>query len=148
MKIAYLTNRYGSASYTFIRTEVDHLRRRGHSILTFSVREPSAAEAVSEEVRREQALTEYFLPPRRLHIAVPRLLTSVLKMLAVAPLGFASALSLALRTSAPGVRARLMQIGYFVLACHLANRMRSHRVEHLHNHLGTSSASIATSSWR
>ena len=63
MNLAYFTNRYGSASFTFIMTEVEHLRRLGHTVHTFSVRHPGGGEAVSEQVRREQAGTEYFLPP-------------------------------------------------------------------------------------
>jgi colanic acid/amylovoran biosynthesis glycosyltransferase len=143
MRIAYFTNWYGSASYTFIVTEVEYLRRLGHSVYTFSVRHPGPGEVVSEEVEREQQNTDYFLDPRCLQVNVPRILLAVPRTLLAHPRRSVSALLLALRTSAPGLKARLAQIAYLVMAFHLAERMKARGVEHLHNHLGTSSATIA-----
>jgi glycosyltransferase involved in cell wall biosynthesis len=41
------------------------------------------------------------------------------------------------------VKARLKQLGYLALACHFARRLESQGVELVHNHLGSSSATIA-----
>ena len=124
-------------------TEVEHLRRLGHTVYTFSVRHPGTEEAVSEEVEREQRSTEYFLDPQLAWVNVPRILLAALKALGAHPVKCGSALLLAQRTSAPGLKARLSQMGYLVLACYLAERMKARGVEHLHNHLGSSSATIA-----
>jgi glycosyltransferase involved in cell wall biosynthesis len=143
MRLAYFTNRYGMASYTFIMTEVEHLRRLGHTVLTFSVRHPGSAEAVNDDVAREQSQTEYFLDNGQLHWRIPKIALATLKALATRPRRTASAFLLSQRTSAPGLKARLKQVGYLVMGCYLADRMRANGVEHLHNHLGSSSASIA-----
>lgn len=143
MKLAYFTNRYGSASFTFIMTEVEHLRRLGHTVHTFSVRHPGAGEAVSDQVRREQETTEYFLPPGGHVLGAASVLLSVAKTLARHPGQLVSALRLAWRTSPPGLKARARQAAYLALGCHLSERMRAKDIEHLHNHLGSASASIA-----
>jgi len=143
VNLAYFTNRYGSASFTFIMTEVEHLRRLGHTVHTFSVRHPGGGEAVSEQVRREQAGTEYFLPPGGQVRGALGVLLSLSRTVFRHPRRFASALGLAHRTSAPGLKARARQMAYLALGCHLAERMRAKGVEHLHNHLGSASASIA-----
>lgn len=143
MKLAYFTNLYGAASYTFIMTEVEHLRRLGHGVQTFSVRHPGGGEAVSDQVRREQASTEYFLPPGGKLGGAARVAFSVARAFLRHPGRFVSTLDLARRTCAPGLRAQARQAAYFALGCHLAERMRARGVEHLHNHLGSASASIA-----
>jgi glycosyltransferase involved in cell wall biosynthesis len=143
LKLAYFTNRYGAASFTFIMTEVEHLRRLGHAVHTFSVRHPGGGEAVSEQVRREQAATEYFLPPGGVARGALAVLASAARAVALRPARFASAAALAWRTSSPGLRARARQAAYLALACRLAERMRAKGVEHLHNHLGSASATIA-----
>jgi glycosyltransferase involved in cell wall biosynthesis len=141
--LAYFTNRYGAASYTFIMTEVAELRRLGHEVHTFSVRHPGGGEAVSEQVRHEQEGTEYFLAPGARLSSVIRVLLSSARAILTRPRRFAAALLLAQRTSAPGIRARVRQLAYLVLACRLAERMQAKCVEHLHNHLGSASATIA-----
>jgi glycosyltransferase involved in cell wall biosynthesis len=143
MRLAYFTNRYGAASYTFIMTEVEHLRRLGHSVDTFSVRHPGGAEAISDQVAREQASTEYFVDPRRPGLSLLKILASLPLALIRRPGRFAAALLLAQRTAAPGLRAGLRQLGYLVVACHFARRLEARGIELLHNHLGSSSATIA-----
>lgn len=141
LRLAYFTNRYGLASYTFILCEVEALRARGHRVATFSVRAPAPEEAVTPTLAAERARTEYFWTgdPR----VLPGIVRSVWRAAWASPRRTLSALALARRTCAPGWRAHLKQAGYFALACHLARRMRAHGVTHLHNHLGASSASIA-----
>jgi hypothetical protein len=58
--IAYLTSEYARAGDTFIRREVEELRRVGFEVFTFSIRR-NREKVVSEEVRREQDSTEYIL---------------------------------------------------------------------------------------
>jgi len=40
LQLGYLTSVYARASDTFIRNEVLELRRRGHVVRTYSIREP------------------------------------------------------------------------------------------------------------
>ena len=57
--IGYLTSQYARVGDTFIRREVAFLRRLGHVIHTFSVRRADPGESISEDIRQEQAQTEY-----------------------------------------------------------------------------------------
>ena len=59
--IAYLTGFYARAGDTFIRREVEELRRLGWTVHTFSIRRADAGEQVSEDILREQAATFYIL---------------------------------------------------------------------------------------
>ena len=60
-RVAYLTSVYARAGDTFIRREVEELRRNGWEILTFSVRRADEGERVSEEILQEQRTTDYIL---------------------------------------------------------------------------------------
>src|SRR3954466_10526136 len=56
--IAYLTSQYGRAGDTFIRAEVEALRRLGFTVHTFSIRAPIGGESIeNDDVRRERAAT-------------------------------------------------------------------------------------------
>ena len=138
MKLAYLTSVYPRATDTFIRTEILCLRERGHVIHTFSVRRVEPSQLVSEEIRNESKQTTYLLSDR--WSASP---LAAARCLASSPRRFFAALWLAFRTRAPGVRALLWQVAYFLEAAVLAVEIRVRRVEHLHNHIGESSASVA-----
>lgn len=136
--IAYLTNVYARASDSFIRAEVLELRRLGHSVHTFSVRAPAAAELVSEEIRAEHARTDYIL-----RHGLPVLLGCALLELLRAPALALAALRLAARCSWPGIKGRLWPAAYFLEACYLSRALRKKRVDHLHNHIGEGSAVVA-----
>lgn len=143
LRVGYLTNRYGAASYTFIMTEVEHLRNRGHTIRTYSVRHPGTGEAVSAQVRREQQGTNYLLAPGRPLTSVALIVWASVKALARHPRRFATTLALAWRSSPQGLRGRLRQLAYLVFACRLSELLRADGIQHLHNHLGSASATIA-----
>ena len=57
--IGYLTSQYARVGDTFIRREVALLRRLGHVVHTFSIRRADPGESISEDIRQEQAQTEY-----------------------------------------------------------------------------------------
>lgn len=136
--IAYLTSAYARASDTFIRGEVEQLRALGWTVHTFSVRKSPVHEAVSDEIKREQENTEYLL-----HRNAGQLFGAGLKILITRPGRFLSAARLAMKTSPPGIKARLWQLAYLFEAALLARRMESKGVQHLHNHIGENSASVA-----
>lgn len=138
MRIAYLTSIYARASDTFIRNEVIELRRRGHSVHTFSIRREAQSAEVSDEIRSEQAGTDYVLE----HPTLSLLLAFVLESLR-APARMAAMLALAWRIRAPGLRAMFKHCAYVVEAAYLAGRMRDLRIEVLHNHIAEASATVA-----
>jgi colanic acid/amylovoran biosynthesis glycosyltransferase len=138
MRIAYLTSVYARASDTFIRSEVIELRARGHTVHTFSIRREAADAKVSEEVRSEQANTDYILAHGPWPLARAFLAAGV-----SSPTRLARTLALAWRTRAPGLKAALLQLIYVVEAAYLAQRLRHLGVQVLHNHIAEASASVA-----
>lgn len=138
MVIGYLTSLYARAADTFIRNEVAELRRRGHVVRTFSIRGPMRDEALSEAIRREQEGTDYILAK-----GAPALIARFAAELVRRPRAVLSAARLAWKMRPPGLRALVWQLAYMVEAAYLAGRIREERIEHLHDHIGTNSASVA-----
>jgi len=136
--IAYLNSLYARAGDTFIRAEVLLLRGFGHTVHTFSVREPDASELVSEEIRDEHARTDYILR----HGLVRLTACAVLESLRAPGKALAS-IRLALRCGWPGIRGRLWPLAYFFEACYLSRQLREKRVDHLHDHNGEGCAFVA-----
>ena len=143
MIIAYLTNEYGRASDTFIRGEVEQLRKLGHEVHTFSPRRPSPDELVGEEVRQAQQTTEYLLDPDALDHNVGRMVLAALRRSVTSPGRMLDAARLAVQTSTPGLRAHLWQAAYLLEAALLAEQLQARGVELLHNHMGSASAYVA-----
>jgi colanic acid/amylovoran biosynthesis glycosyltransferase len=137
MVLGYLTNHYGRASDTFIRQEVRQLRKLGHTVFTFSIRRPGREHAVSDEVRTEQAKTDYILEAGPLNLGLAVLVCTMRH-----PLRMARTVALAWKTCAPGLRTFVWQVFYLVEASYLARRIESLGVEHVHNHIAMNSASV------
>jgi colanic acid/amylovoran biosynthesis glycosyltransferase len=138
MKIAYLSSVYGRASDSFVRLEVRLLRQRGHQLFTFSVRKPPASDAIDDELKSEQAGTDYILDA-----GAPRLLAAAGRELLGNPNAFLQALRLTLRTRPRGAKGLGLSLAYLVEAAYLAAGLRLQGIEHLHNHIGENSASVA-----
>lgn len=141
MRIAYLTSQYGRASDTFIRNEVAELRRRGHEVMTFSVRRPppEVGSGASEQVRKEQAGTEYLL-----EAGVLGLFWAFLEMCVRWPGRICRAGVMAFRCGElSGIRGRVLQAMYLVEGAYLAKRLEVRGIEHLHNHIAENSATVA-----
>lgn len=136
--IAYLHSVYARAGDTFIRAEVRQLRSFGHTVHTFSVREPDVSELVSEEIREEHARTDYILSHGFL-----RLLVCAMFELLRAPGNALAAMRLAIRCGWPGFKGRLWPCAYFLEACYLSRQLRKRRVDHLHDHNGQGCAFVA-----
>src|SRR5438477_13135451 len=93
--IAYLTSQYGRAGDTFIRAEVEELRKLGFAVHTFSIRAPMGGESIANDaIRRERESTEDLLGAGKL-----RLIGATLSLASSRPVRFARALRLALRIS-------------------------------------------------
>jgi colanic acid/amylovoran biosynthesis glycosyltransferase len=137
VRLAYFTNTYPRATDTFIRREVIGLRERGFDVLTFSVRKTGADHDVDDEVINEKRNTHYLLPCSPI-----TLLKSQIKAIVSRPLSYIDTLYLALKTSRPGIKGHLLQLIYFFEAILLADLVKEHKVEHLHNHLGDNSGTV------
>jgi len=138
--IAYLTGEYPKVSHTFILREVEGLRAQGLDVTTCSIRKPSASDFRGEEELRARAETFYVIEAARNPL---RLLSAHLRLFARAPGRWLSTLGLAWRTRAPGLKAWLWQLFYFLEAGVLAEHLRAKGVRHLHNHFANSSCSVA-----
>lgn len=137
MRIGYLTSQYPATSHTFIRREVEALRRRGLQIDTFSVRRPAPAEIKSEWDRHAFDETFYLLPVSFIGLAkahVPAFLRR--------PRSYLATLSLALKHRVPGLRAMVWALFHFAEAIVLAGEVERRGIGHLHNHFANSAANV------
>jgi glycosyltransferase involved in cell wall biosynthesis len=138
--IAYLTGDYPKVSHTFILREVEGLRAAGLKVITCSIRKPQADEFKGQE--EQQALTETFYVLNAARNPL-RLLAAHGALLLRSPGRWFSAARLAVRTRAPGLKALLWQVFYFLEAGVLARHLLAQNARHLHNHFGNSSCSVA-----
>lgn len=142
MRIAYLTGEYPRVTDTFIQREVAALRRQGEkegtTVHTFSVRSPSASESLSLAQQKEREQTQYLLPPSPWAV-----LSAHVTLLMTQPKRYLQALTLAWRTRQLGVRGSLYQLIYFIEAGLLAHQLNRQGIDHLHNHFGDSSCTVA-----
>lgn len=138
MKIAYLTGEYPRATDTFIQREVGQLRQQGIDVQTFAIRKPSADHLVGEEQKAERSRTQYILPLSPFY-----LLWCQLSCLWRNPSGYWQGLKLAWQTSQPGIKGGLYQLFYFLEAAVLAQKLQAQGIRHVHNHIATSSCTVA-----
>jgi colanic acid/amylovoran biosynthesis glycosyltransferase len=138
LTVAYLTNVYARATDTFIRGEVQELRRLGHRVVTYSVRRPSPSELVSADIRAEHDATTYLIDAGPVG-----LLAAGLRRAVKHPRRLLEAARLAARTTIPGARGRLWPLFYLLEACVLADNLEREGVDHLHDHIGEGSAAVA-----
>ncbi len=139
LHIGYLTGEYPRATDTWIQREIAALRRQDIEVTTFSIRRPGSEHLVGPEQEEGQATTTYLLE----QITPARLLRDHVKRLLANPRRYLGTLELAWRTKRPGIRGGLYQLFYFAEAVVLASEVRKRRIDHLHNHLGDSSCTVA-----
>ncbi len=137
VRLAYLTSQYPAASHTFIRREVEALRKLGWSIDTFSVRPPSTNETVSETDKAEADGTFYLLKQ-----SPGALLTAHAATLFSRPGRYLAALRLALDHRAPGLRGLFLGLAHFAESVLLARELKKRATTHLHNHFANSAATV------
>lgn len=137
MKIGYLINQYPSISHSFIRREIEALERRGVEVARYSIRS-SQNGAIAAEDRREAGLT------RRIVGAPPTALVAAMTASVLArPLGSFRALLAALRLGVRSESGLLRHVFYAAEALVVASWMRAAKLDHLHAHFGTNSATVA-----
>jgi glycosyltransferase involved in cell wall biosynthesis len=136
-RIAYLVNQYPKVSHTFIRREILALENQGVVVERYALRGWDA-EIADEQDRSEQARTRYLLTG-----GLPALAGAATAAFARAPLRFARAAALALRTARGSPRPWPYHLVYLAEAARLAAWLRRSGASHLHAHFGTNSAEVA-----
>jgi len=137
-KLVYLTGEYPKASHTFILREIAALRAQGMTVLTASIRKPSAENLIGPEEESEASKTFYVLEAAKRPLALLKAHAASLKQ----PRRWFGALGLALRTRRPGLKGLLWQLFYFLEAGVIAHHLQREGADHLHNHFADSSASV------
>jgi glycosyltransferase involved in cell wall biosynthesis len=135
MKVAYLVSQYPAPSHTFVRREVQALRRSGIDVHTFSVRAPSTKER--ESVDHAECERTFFLLERR-----REMVQAHARHLTRRPLRYMRTLRDALRHRVPGARAALWSLFHFAEAISLADELERRGIDHLHNHFANSGANV------
>lgn len=137
-KIAYFTSLYPAPSHTFIRREVDELRRQGLEVHTFSVRTPDVEHCKSPEDRQAFETTYYLLPVR------PALyVREHVKAMASSPIAYLRTALAALGHRAPGIKALIWSLAYFLESIVLASELQRRKINHVHNHFANPSATVS-----
>ncbi len=137
MNIAYLISEYPAVSHTFIRREVQELRRRGFEVQCFSIRRPKHSGSFSEVDCKEVESTWYLLPASPIQLGRVHL-----RALFQDPKRYARTFVEALRHRVPGGRALLWSLFHFVEAILLAEELERRGVTRLHNHFSNAAANV------
>jgi glycosyltransferase involved in cell wall biosynthesis len=135
--LGYLVNQYPMASQTFIRREIAAIEGAGRTVRRYAVRAWGEA-LVDEADRAEAARTRYLLAAGGL-----RLLLATLGQALRSPGRFARAVATAWRLGGRALRGRPVHFVYLAEACLLRAWLAQDRVQHLHVHFGSNSATTA-----
>jgi colanic acid/amylovoran biosynthesis glycosyltransferase len=143
MRVGYLVSCYPAPSHTFIRREVEALRRRGLDVETFSVRAPDASARLGAADREERGRTFYVLP-----VSPLALVGAHLWALFRAPARYFGTVREAFRHRVPGLRSLVWSAFYFLEAMVLARALVRRGIERLHNHFANAGANVGMLSAR
>ncbi len=139
LHIGYLTGEFPRATDTWIQREIAALRHQDIEVTTFAVRRPGPEHLVGPEQQQGQSTTTYLLE----QVTPARLVSDHLKHLVKSPRRYLATLKLAWQTKRPGIRGGLYQMFYFAEAVVLVAEVQKRKIDHLHNHFGDSSCTVA-----
>jgi glycosyltransferase involved in cell wall biosynthesis len=134
---AWLVSRYPALSHSFIRREVQELRRRGVEIDTFTIRRPPDAELLHPEDRAESAATCAILPAPPLALAGALAWALVTK-----PLRLLRTSARAFEGGPRGARGMLWRLFWLIEALWLARELERRSIGHLHVHFADAGAEV------
>ncbi len=137
--VAYLTGQYPKVSHTFIQREVAALRAQGMDIRTCSIRRADDKD-INHDQTEELAATFFVLQATKSPL---HLIGALARRCVCHPRGLFGALQLAWRTRAPGAKAALWQLFYFLEAAVLARHLEEIGARHLHSHFVDGSCTVA-----
>lgn len=138
-RIAYIAGQYPLVSLTFIQREIAALRELGLDVITCSMRR-TASDQHPGAAEMEAAQTTFHVIEKMKH---PLHLLAAQRRLVTRPGRYFRALRLAWATRAPGAKAALYQLIYFLEATVLARHLEDNGVTHMHNHFTTGSATVS-----
>lgn len=130
---------YPAVSLTFILREVEALRGLGAEVVTCSVRRTSPKQHPGPLEKAHAAVTFNILAAS----ARPATALAALGWALRRPGRLVATLRLAWASRGPGVRATALQAAYTAEAVVLARHLATERVEHVHNHFVSASATVA-----
>lgn len=136
MKIAYLTNCFGTQSHTFIRREIAALRSLNVEIVLFGVKQDFVTTAPDAKPLVEE--THYLYP-----IKPTKLLTGVLGQLLNNPARFLCGAYRAFAEEEFSFKRRLKMLYHYFVATSLVKELKFNEITHIHAHFMNASASIA-----
>lgn len=136
-KIGYLVSEYPAPSHTFIRREVEVLRRQGVDITTFSIHKPGSGCRFGTEDQRALTSTRYLFP-----VSPLKVLTAHVWAIAKSPRMYLKAWAWSMQHAAPGWKEFFWRWFYFYEAIVLARMLSDGQVQHLHSHFANSAARV------
>ena len=137
MKVAYLINQYPKISHAFIRREILAVEGSGVDVVRWGIRPPP--EPPVDRLDVEEAGKTHIV----LDAGWPQMVRAILRLLLTRCGRLTSALWLAARLGFRSERGLLRHFAYLAEACLLVAWARRGRVEHVHAHFGTNSATVA-----
>lgn len=137
MKLAYFCSEYPSRSHTFIRREINELRRRGASIDVYALRRPKRENLISELDHQEFQQTVSIFPVKPWQLILVHG-----KMFFQKPLRYLHTLKTALGHHLPGAKNTLWSLFQFAEGILLAHHLQQKPVQHLHIHFANAGANV------
>jgi len=137
VKLAYFCSEYPSRSHTFIRREINELRRRGASIDVYALRRPKPENLISALDHQEFEQTVNILP-----VKPWQLILIHGKMFIQKPLRYVHTLKTALGHHLPGAKNTLWSLFQFAEGILLAHYLQQKPVQHLHIHFANTGANV------
>lgn len=134
-RVGYLVSQYPAPSHTFIRREIDAIRRAGIDVETFSIREPPPHDLLSDRDEQDRNETWYVLP-----VSPLRLLKTNVRQLVRHPVRYLDTFKASLEHRVPGARSLVWAIFYFLEGMRLSRELERRGVEHLHDHFANPAA--------
>lgn len=136
MKLAYLTNCFGSQSHTFIRREVEALREIGVHLRLYGVRDDTTSRAQDAIALVEE--TRYLYPLSPIYVLIQNA-----KRMALSPRHYLSGIVTTLTSPEFTFRRRLKMLYHYFAAATLVEKLKNDGITHIHAHFMNVSASIA-----
>jgi colanic acid/amylovoran biosynthesis glycosyltransferase len=136
MKIAYLTNCFGTQSHTFMRREIRALRALGVDLALYGIREDTSAQAT--DARDLVAETTYLYPVQK-----STTIAANFHYFLRHPLKFASGFWEAFTSQEFSLARRAKMVAHYFLAAPIARHMEAAGITHVHAQFLNVSTSIA-----
>lgn len=136
MKIAYLTNCFGTQSHTFMRREIRALRQLGVDLALYGIRKDDASQAADAKDLVDE--THYLYP-----VNTSRVLSANFHYLLRSPSRYLKGLWKAFTNPEFSLPRRAKMVAHYYLAAPVARHMASSGITHIHAQFLNVSSSIA-----